>query len=141
VTENAYQAKLIRKLKRMFPDCEVLKNDPNYLQGILDLTILWGPYWAMLEVKASAAQPGLLRAPSQRDVIRCVHLPGERRGGARCASGSILISKDSMRFSVLASITGSTTTKRNWRSATRLCVLLWKVWSNIATPPSASRKA
>jgi hypothetical protein len=54
VTENAYQAKLIRKLKRMFPDCEVLKNDPNYLQGILDLTILWGPYWAMLEVKASA---------------------------------------------------------------------------------------
>jgi hypothetical protein len=54
VTENAYQAKLIRKLKRVFPGCEVLKNDPNYLQGILDLTILWGQCWAMLEVKASA---------------------------------------------------------------------------------------
>lgn len=54
MAENAYQAKLIRKLKRMFPGCEILKNDANYRQGILDLTIFWGPYWAMLEVKASA---------------------------------------------------------------------------------------
>jgi len=53
VAENAYQAKLIRKLKRMFPGCEVLKNDSGYRPGILDLTILWGPLWAMLEVKAS----------------------------------------------------------------------------------------
>jgi hypothetical protein len=58
VTEAAYQAKLIKKLKRMFPGCEVLKNDPTYIQGILDLTLLWGPFWAMLEVKphANAAQ-------------------------------------------------------------------------------------
>jgi len=55
VPENAYQAKLIRKLKRMFPGCEILKNDSGYKQGILDLTILYGPYWAMLEVKASAS--------------------------------------------------------------------------------------
>jgi hypothetical protein len=55
VTENQYQAKLIRKLKRLFPGCEILKNDPNLKQGILDLTILWGPFWAMLEVKASAS--------------------------------------------------------------------------------------
>jgi hypothetical protein len=54
VTENAYQAKLIRKLKRTFPGCEVLKNDPQYVQGILDLTLFWGPCWAMLEVKADA---------------------------------------------------------------------------------------
>lgn len=54
MTENAYQAKLIRKLKRLFPGCEVLKNDPQYIQGILDLTLLWGDQWAMLEVKASA---------------------------------------------------------------------------------------
>ena len=54
MTESAYQAKLIRKLKRMFPGCEVLKNDSGYRQGILDLTIFWGPLWAMLEVKASA---------------------------------------------------------------------------------------
>ena len=54
MTENAYQAKLIKKLKRMFPGCEILKNDPQYVQGILDLTIFWGSTWAMLEVKASA---------------------------------------------------------------------------------------
>lgn len=54
MTENEYQAKLIRKLKRRFPGCEILKNDPNYRQGILDLTLFVGPCWAMLEVKAHA---------------------------------------------------------------------------------------
>lgn len=54
MTESAYQTKLIRKLKRMFPGCEVLKNDANYKQGILDWTIFVGPFWAMLEIKASA---------------------------------------------------------------------------------------
>jgi len=57
VTENVYQARLIRKLKKMFPGCEILKNDASYRQGILDLTIFWGPTWAMLEVKASADSP------------------------------------------------------------------------------------
>lgn len=52
--EAKYQAALIRKLKRLFPGCEILKNDANLRQGILDLTIFWGPRWAMLEVKASA---------------------------------------------------------------------------------------
>jgi hypothetical protein len=59
VTESAYQAKLIRKLKDIFPGCVVLKNDPQYQQGILDLTLLWERCWAMLEVKAS------YKAPSQ----------------------------------------------------------------------------
>ena len=57
MTENVYQARLIRKLKKMFPGCEILKNDASYRQGILDLTIFWGPTWAMLEVKASADSP------------------------------------------------------------------------------------
>jgi len=51
VAENAYQSRLVRKLKRMFPGCEILKNDSGYRPGIPDLTIYWGPYWAMLEVK------------------------------------------------------------------------------------------
>lgn len=51
--ENEYQAQLIKKLKRLLPGCVVLKNDPNYIQGILDLTVFYGPKWAMLEVKAS----------------------------------------------------------------------------------------
>lgn len=53
MAENKYQAALIKKLKRMFPDSEILKNDSGYKQGILDLTILVGKCWAMLEVKAS----------------------------------------------------------------------------------------
>ena len=44
MTENAYQAKLIKKLKRMFPGWMILKNDPQYVQGILDLTLFFGPY-------------------------------------------------------------------------------------------------
>lgn len=54
MTENKYQAKLIKKLYKMFPGCEILKNDAGYKQGILDLTILFENRWAMLEPKASA---------------------------------------------------------------------------------------
>lgn len=54
VTENQYQSRLVRKLRRMFPGCEVLKNDPTYIQGFPDLLILFNDKWAILEVKASA---------------------------------------------------------------------------------------
>lgn len=54
MTENEYQAKLIKKIKRIFVGCVVVKNDPSYQQGFLDLTILYGPKWATLEVKASS---------------------------------------------------------------------------------------
>lgn len=57
MAESRYQAQLIRRLKRMFPGCEILKNDARYLQGILDLTIFWEDRWAMLEVKASETSP------------------------------------------------------------------------------------
>lgn len=52
--ESRYQAKLIGKLKDRFPSCVVFKMDPSYIQGTLDLLILWNERWAMLEVKASA---------------------------------------------------------------------------------------
>lgn len=51
--ERDYQAKLIKKLRRMFPDCVILKNDPDYLQGVPDLVIFHGDRYAFLEVKAS----------------------------------------------------------------------------------------
>lgn len=63
MTENQYQAKLIKKIKSMFPGCVVLKNDSTYQQGIPDLTILWHDYWASLEVKPAGefyAQPNQL---------------------------------------------------------------------------------
>ena len=51
--ESQFQAQLIRKLKTQFPDCIVLKNDPNYIQGFPDLTVLWKDRWALLECKRS----------------------------------------------------------------------------------------
>lgn len=55
MTENVYQAKLIRLLDRLFPGCVILKNDSGYRQGMLDLLILYNDKWASLEVKASAS--------------------------------------------------------------------------------------
>ena len=51
--ENKFQGDLIKELKKMFPGCIVLKNDPNYIQGIPDLLILYGKRWAALECKKS----------------------------------------------------------------------------------------
>lgn len=67
MTEATYQSRLIRKLKRAFPGCVVLKNDPQYQQGILDLTLLWGWFWAALEVKSS---PDARRRPNQDYYVR-----------------------------------------------------------------------
>lgn len=53
--ENEYQAKIIKKLTLMFPDCIVYKMDASYQQGIPDLLLLWHNYWAALEIKSSAA--------------------------------------------------------------------------------------
>lgn len=50
--ESTFQAALIKELKRQFPDCVVLKNDPNYRQGIPDLIVLWKNKWAALECKS-----------------------------------------------------------------------------------------
>jgi hypothetical protein len=57
MNENQYQAKVIRKLKGMFPGCIILKNDTDYIQGMLDLTILWKEFWGMLETKSSKHSP------------------------------------------------------------------------------------
>lgn len=49
--ERDFQAKLIKELKVMFRGCIIIKNDPNYIQGIPDLLILYNDRWAALEVK------------------------------------------------------------------------------------------
>ena len=54
MTEAQYQSKLIRKLKSLFPGCEISKMDSSYQQGFPDLLILWNDRWASLEVKTSA---------------------------------------------------------------------------------------
>lgn len=53
VRENKYQSYLIKKISTLFPQSMILKNDPNYIQGIPDLLVLCDERWAMLEVKAS----------------------------------------------------------------------------------------
>ena len=48
---NGYQAQLVKKLRGLFPNCMILKNDPNHLQGVPDLLVLWRDRWAALECK------------------------------------------------------------------------------------------
>lgn len=52
--EAKFQASLIKKIKALLPGCYILKNDPNYIQGIPDLLILYNTRWAMLECKESS---------------------------------------------------------------------------------------
>lgn len=57
--ENKYQQRLIKEIKARIPGVIVLKNDPNWLQGFPDLTILHketGKY-AVLEVKKDSEAP------------------------------------------------------------------------------------
>lgn len=49
--EREFQAGLIREIKSMLPGAIVLKTDPNYIQGIPDLLVLYGKRWAGLECK------------------------------------------------------------------------------------------
>lgn len=66
MTENEYQRRLIKKLRELFPGCLIVKNDSGYQQGIPDLTVLYGPYWALLEVKASEFSK---ERPNQRHYV------------------------------------------------------------------------
>lgn len=50
-SESKFSTDLNHKLERMFPGCIILKNNPNYLQGVPDKLILWKDRWAMLETK------------------------------------------------------------------------------------------
>ena len=54
MVESQYQKHVIKRLREEFPECVILKNDPDYLQGVPDLLVLYNDRWAMLEVKASA---------------------------------------------------------------------------------------
>lgn len=67
MAESKFQAQLIEKLTQLFPGCMVLKNDPQRLQGILDLTLLYQHTWAMLEVKATSTAR---RRPNQEYYVQ-----------------------------------------------------------------------
>lgn len=52
--ESQFQAALKKRLRDTFPGCIVMKNDPNDIQGIPDLTVLYRDKWATLECKKGA---------------------------------------------------------------------------------------
>ena len=49
--ERDFQRNLIKDIKKRFIGCIVMKLDPNYIQGIPDLIILFKNKWATLECK------------------------------------------------------------------------------------------
>lgn len=53
MNENKFQSMLIKRLKKMFIGCIVIKLDSSYIQGIPDLLILYKNKWATLECKKS----------------------------------------------------------------------------------------
>ena len=61
--ESKFQSNLIKKIKELFPECMVLKNDPTYIQGIPDLLILYNDKWAALECKKSKDAPAQPNQP------------------------------------------------------------------------------
>lgn len=67
MSESNYQSRLIGVLRDLFPGCVILKNDPEYLQGIPDLLLLYEERWAALEVKAYKNAP---EQPNQDYYIR-----------------------------------------------------------------------
>lgn len=51
MAENKFKTKLCKELKNIFPGCMVFHLDPNELQGVPDLLVLYEDKWAVLEGK------------------------------------------------------------------------------------------
>lgn len=60
--ENRFKTNLINEIEQLFPGCMVVHLDPNEIQGIPDLLILYRDTWAALEGKKS---PNASRRPNQ----------------------------------------------------------------------------
>lgn len=60
--ESRFQAKVIKKIKTLWPEAIVTKLDSGHIQGIPDLLILAGKKWATLESKR---YEGASRRPNQ----------------------------------------------------------------------------
>ena len=57
MAENRFKTKMCRELKNLFPGCMIFHLDPNELQGVPDLLILYKNKWAVLEGKDYADAP------------------------------------------------------------------------------------
>ena len=63
MSESKFQKSLIKDIHKRFPGSVVLKNDPNYIQGIPDLLVLYKDTWFSLECKKNA---NAKRQPNQQ---------------------------------------------------------------------------
>ena len=55
--ENRFKTNLVNEIKERFPGCMVVHLDPNEIQGIPDLLVLYESTWAALEGKRSMDAP------------------------------------------------------------------------------------
>ena len=53
---NGFQSYVKKKLKKLYPEALILKTDPNDIQGLPDLLILYNDKWASLEAKGDATK-------------------------------------------------------------------------------------
>ena len=60
--ESNFQKELIDEIKERYPGCIALKNDPGYIQGFPDWTVLYEDKWVTLEVKK---ERGAHKQPNQ----------------------------------------------------------------------------
>jgi hypothetical protein len=52
--EGKYKTELKKRMEARFPGAIILKNDEQLCPGIFDLIILYGPWYAAVEVKRNA---------------------------------------------------------------------------------------
>ena len=64
--ERRFQAELIKEIKSRFNGCMVMKLDSSYIQGILDLLVLYKDKWATLECKKKS---GASKRPNQEHYV------------------------------------------------------------------------
>lgn len=55
--ENKFKTRLAAEIEELFPGCIVVHLDPNEIQGIPDLLVLYKNKWAALEGKKEANAP------------------------------------------------------------------------------------
>lgn len=67
--ENRFKSKLIREIEEMLPGAIVVHLDPNEIQGIPDLLVLYKDRWASLEGKKSADAPARPNQPYYVDLM------------------------------------------------------------------------
>lgn len=68
--EGDFQNKLRKELEKRFDGCIVLKNDPNYIQGVPDLLVLYKDKWAALECKVDEKAH---RQPNQHYYVKTMN--------------------------------------------------------------------